>query len=135
MSKTTKVVVGIVINENDKSLLIAKRQHGKELAGFWEFPGGKVEKEEQPLEALKRELYEEIGIMLTEAMLFTTKQHQYNDKVIDLAFFIVSAFEGTPYAKEGQALKEVGFDELHDFPMLEANKEIIDLLCQRYKVS
>ena len=86
--------------------------------GLWEFPGGKIENNESVLDALKRELFEEIGIALTHASPLIRIQHDYDDKTVLLDVWQVDDFTGEPFGKEGQATCWIRQDELpmYDFP-------------------
>lgn len=77
-----KVVCGIIYN-NEK-ILLCRRKHNKELAGFWEFPGGKLELNENPEKALKRELQEELSMSVEILSYFTTVIYKYENFTIEL---------------------------------------------------
>ncbi|WP_202710949.1 (deoxy)nucleoside triphosphate pyrophosphohydrolase [Sporosalibacterium faouarense] len=78
-----EVVAGILINSKNE-VLIAKRKSGKHLEGFWEFPGGKMEKGEDPKESLRRELMEEMSIHVDVEDFLCESIYDYGDKVIKL---------------------------------------------------
>lgn len=80
--KTIKVVCGII--EKDGLIFIARRKEGKSLAGFWEFPGGKVEETETEPEALERELFEELGMKVEVHELVGQNRHDYAEIKINL---------------------------------------------------
>ena len=130
MKNTIQVAVGIVIDRNKRTVVVAKRKADQHLGGLWEFPGGKVEAGETPLQALKRELDEEIGITVNKARLFLQKQHDYSEKSVCLYFYLVSDFSGTPRGKENQMVKEVALEALAQLDMPKANDEIINQLTQ-----
>lgn len=121
------VVVGVVIAKN-QHILLAKRPEHKSLAGLWEFPGGKVEAGEQPYHALCRELDEEVGIQVQQAIPLIQLQHTYTDRVVDLDVWLVDSFEGDAFGREGQLIRWVLPNELDSYPVPDANKAIIDAL-------
>ena len=119
------VAVGVVINR-DRQVLIARRHAGQHQGGLWEFPGGKVGRGETVLDALRRELLEEVNVTARECARLLTIDHDYGDKQVCLDVWVVSVFSGEPEGREKQPVKWVGADELpaHDFPA--ANAAIID---------
>lgn len=120
------VAVGIIIDQNNK-ILIAERPSNKTKAGFWEFPGGKVEEGETVFDALKRELKEEMGICVDSAIpLIKVHYHQEIEVLLDT--WIVTAYTGNPYGAEDQIIKWVGVAELDDFIFPEGNAKIIEIL-------
>ncbi len=123
-----KILVSVGILQNDAQYLIALRQDGKELSGYWEFPGGKQEAGESPLDALTRELKEEINIIVEHATLFKEFSWVYNDKEIHLTFFHVHSYKGQPHANESQKIKWVYPEELRTYKFPEANRYAINLL-------
>lgn len=79
---TIRVVCGIIF-KNDK-ILLCRRKPGKSLAGYWEFPGGKIEAKESEQESLYRELQEELGMKVSVGQHFKTVKHQYELFTIEL---------------------------------------------------
>lgn len=137
MSHTSKpmvLVVACALVDADGRVLIAQRPEGKQLAGLWEFPGGKVETGETPEEAVVRELKEELGIETKVACLapLTFASHSYESFHLLMPLFVCRRFWGTPVAKEHQALKWVRPREMRDYAMPEADiplvAHLIDLL-------
>lgn len=128
MNTRTHVAVGVIFSPDKKQVLISKRKSHQHLAGLWEFPGGKVEKGEDIHSALKRELYEELGIRVEELKQLTTISYDYPDKDVLLDVWQVNGWSGEPESRENQELRWVNTDELtlYDFP--EANKHIIQTL-------
>jgi 8-oxo-dGTP diphosphatase len=117
-------VVAAVI-EHDGRVLIARRPEHVHQGGKWEFPGGKVEPVESPLEALGRELREELGIEVSAAQPLITIAHNYPDKHVLLDVWRVSAFEGKPYGVEGQEVRWVPHSELSAYEFPAANAAIV----------
>lgn len=101
------VAVGVVIRP-DGSLLLGQRPDGKPYAGWWELPGGKLEPGETVLQALSRELKEEIDIDVTAATPWITHVHAYSHATVRLFFCRVTEWTGEPRGLESQALQWVG---------------------------
>ncbi len=97
----TEVAVGILINTEGKFLLTT-RPHGKVYAGYWEFPGGKLEANETVIDALRRELSEEIGIVIQEAQLWCNTIMDYPHALVRLHFCKVTAWSGELHMREKQ---------------------------------
>jgi 8-oxo-dGTP diphosphatase len=117
-------VVGI-INRKHK-ILIAERPLDKPYSGYWEFPGGKIEKNETGKEALTRELYEELGIEVVSAAPWFLHTHTYPDKTVCLDIWLVTTFSGEPHSKENQTIRWVSPSEMRSLPMLEGNWPIVE---------
>jgi 8-oxo-dGTP diphosphatase len=102
--KHTEVAVGILIREDD-ALLLSTRPEGKPYAGYWEFPGGKIEAGETVEEALRRELHEELGITIAGAEVWKITEHDYPHALVRLHWCKVRAWEGEFEMREGQAMR------------------------------
>lgn len=124
--KWTPVVAGILLDGG--RFLAVQRPEGKPLAGFWEFPGGKIENGETPEQALIRELTEEIGVRPLEFALWKEKQKEYPEVRVKLHFYLVHAFSGHPLPLEGQKMEWVTPDTAISMPFLEADLEIVHAL-------
>jgi 8-oxo-dGTP diphosphatase len=124
------LVTACALVDADGRVLIAQRPEGKQLAGLWEFPGGKVEKGETPEECLIRELREELGIETQAACLapLTFASHSYDDFHLLMPLYVCRRFSGVPEAKEAQALKWVRPNRLRDYPMPPADAPLIPFL-------
>jgi len=103
MTTTVDVAVGILARP-DGCVLLACRPAGKPWPGWWELPGGKIEPGETVLQALKRELLEEIGIHVSRANTWITRVHRYPERDVRLNFCRVTDWQGAPYGREGQQL-------------------------------
>lgn len=104
MSKPVIDVAAGLITRPDGSLLLAQRPAGKPWAGWWELPGGKIEPGETVLEALVRELQEELGINTTQATPWVNYTHEYQQATVRLAFCRVTDWTGDPTGLEDQEL-------------------------------
>ncbi len=114
-----------VICNDQGQVLIAKRPLGKHQGGLWEFPGGKVEADEAVLDALKRELHEELGIEVEQARPLIRVHHHYSDKSVLLDVWRVDGFRGEPHGREGQPIEWCAVDALSAREFPEANRPII----------
>jgi len=101
--KHTEVAVGILIREDD-ALLLSTRPEGKPYAGYWEFPGGKLEAGETVEQALRRELHEELGITIAGASVWKVTEHDYPHALVRLHWCKVHAWTGEFEMREGQAM-------------------------------
>jgi 8-oxo-dGTP diphosphatase len=120
-------VAAAIIIQNEK-VLIAKRPEGKHKAGYWEFPGGKVEANETAEQALLREIHEELDIEIATCEFFKSIQFDYPEKKVRLEFFKVSKFKGTPKGMEGQLIEWVEINKLNNYQFPEANLDIVEKL-------
>lgn len=124
-----EVAVGVLLSEDSK-VLTSWRQAHQHQGGLWEFPGGKREPEETMLQALKREIHEEIGVEVLEAEPFVRIDHDYGDKQVSLDVWMVSQFNGEPSGREGQELRWQVVKELQPEQFPAANVAIITALQQ-----
>lgn len=137
---STKNIVHVavaVIKNGEGQYFIAKRPQESHQGGLWEFPGGKVENNETVFDALKRELFEEIGITLLEATPLIQINHDYGDKSVYLDVFKIDDFSEEAFAKEGQKIRWIEKSDfsLYEFPI--ANIPIINAiqLPEKYMVT
>lgn len=114
-----------IVRQADGRVLLAERPSGKPWAGYWEFPGGKIEAGETPLAALVRELHEELGIDVDAATPWITFVYAYPEKSVRLHFFRVNRWHGTPHGREGQRLVWEKPEALTVSPLLPANEIIL----------
>ena len=121
-------VAAAVIERDDGSFLLAQRPRGKAYSGFWEFPGGKVESGEPVVEALKRELHEELGIDLVHVYPWITRVYSYPHATVRLHFHRVLKWLGEPHPREKQNLAWQTCGALSVAPMLPANAPVLKAL-------
>ncbi|AEH86128.1 NTP pyrophosphohydrolase [Mesorhizobium sp. LNHC221B00] len=128
--KRLLLVAACALVDADGRVLLAQRPPGKQLAGLWEFPGGKVEPGETPEQCLIRELQEEIGIETEIPCLapLTFASHSYDDFHLLMPLFICRRFRGIAQPREGQALKWVRPKQMRDYPMPPADAPLIPFL-------
>jgi 8-oxo-dGTP diphosphatase len=121
------LVVACALVDADNRVLIAQRPEGKQLAGLWEFPGGKLDPGERPEDALIRELAEELGITVRAACLapLTFASHAYDDFHLLMPLYVCRRWEGTATGREGQKLAWVRPAKLRDYPMPPADLPLI----------
>lgn len=103
--KHTEVAVGILIRRADDALLLSTRPPGKPYAGYWEFPGGKLEAGETVGEALRRELHEELGITIAGAEVWKVTEHDYPHALVRLHWCKVRDWRGEFEMREGQSMR------------------------------
>jgi 8-oxo-dGTP diphosphatase len=121
-------VVAAVLRDAGGRVLIAQRPRGKHMAGYWEFPGGKIGPGESSQQALTRELAEELGVSLRRCHPLLQLRHDYADRVVELDVFVVDDYGGEPCGLEAQALKWVAAAELAGQALLPADRPIIEAL-------
>ncbi len=130
-------VVAAAITDPRGRILLARRTARREFAGLWEFPGGKVEPGETAEAALRRELQEELGIVVEVGPALIAVPHAYPDKRLCLDLRHVTQWQGMPRGREGQALAWVAPDKLHAYAMPPADRPVVAALQQpdRYLVT
>ena len=128
MSQPITEVAAAVLTQPDGRVLLAQRPPGKPYAGYWEFPGGKVEPGETLAAALARELHEELGIVVTRACRWITRVFEYPHATVRLNFFRVFDWQGTPHPREGQLFSWQLPDAVEVTPLLPANFPIVKAL-------
>lgn len=128
------LVVAVALVDRDNRILVAQRPEGKQLAGYWEFPGGKVDAGERPEISLIRELNEELGITVSEDCLapLTFASHAYEDFHLLMPLYICRKWQGMVQGRENQQLKWVRARDLRDYKLPPADipliSPLIDLL-------
>jgi 8-oxo-dGTP diphosphatase len=124
------LVAACALIDTDNRVLIAQRPEGRDMAGMWEFPGGKVEPNETPETALIRELEEELGIVVKPPCLapFTFASHAYPKFHLLMPLYVCRRWEGEVTPREGQRITWVRANRLSDFPMPPADLPLITML-------
>ena len=127
MSIKLVLVAACALIDTDGRVLLSERPAGKQLAGLWEFPGGKIEAGERPEETLIRELKEELGIVVREPCLapLTFASHAYPDFHLLMPLYVCRRWEGIPAPQEGQKLAWVRPNKLRDYKMPPADEPLI----------
>ncbi|MCH9826904.1 MAG: Nudix family hydrolase [Gammaproteobacteria bacterium] len=125
--KIVRIAVGVLRRRNGE-VLIAQRPDGKEAAGWWEFPGGKIEAAESVEQALHRELHEELGVRVQSARRLIVLRHDYPHKTVELDTWLVDNWLGEPQPLEQQALAWSAPDRLGDYRLLPADGPILSAL-------
>jgi 8-oxo-dGTP diphosphatase len=123
------VVVAAVI-ERDDAFLLTLRPDGTHLSGHWEFPGGKVHHSETHVEALRREIFEELDAVAEVGELVHTVTHSYPEKTVEL-FFYRCDLQGEAKPMLGQEMRWVDRTELAALPFPEADRDLIAQLIGR----
>jgi 8-oxo-dGTP diphosphatase len=124
MSAPVDVAVAVLIRSGG-AVLLAQRPASKVYSGYWEFPGGKVEPGEPVVEALKREIREELGIEIERAYPSITRVYTYPHATVRLHFYRVHAWRGEPRALEHQAIAWQRPDAIDIVPLLPANGPVL----------
>jgi 8-oxo-dGTP diphosphatase len=125
---TAHRVVAAAVVDREGRVLIAQRPPGKWQAGRWEFPGGKLEAGEDEQQALRRELEEELGIHVRAATRVLEVAHNYPDRSVVIALWLVLRYDGTPTGLDGQALRWVEPGALTGLDLLEADLPMLPAL-------
>ena len=133
-NKILRVIAGIL--KKDDKILITRRKRGEALAGKWELPGVKVEKNESPEECLHRELFEEFNIEVDIGPFFFKNIHDYDDFSINLLAYIVLSFKGEMKLHSHDKIAWIHPLEFKNYEIAEADKPILRHLikCSRESV-
>lgn len=122
-------VVVLVLENSQGDVLLTQRQKHQHLAGYWEFPGGKIEPNESAIEALSRECLEELDYLIKSPQHILTINHSYPD--IDVSLLVFHDIADNPQVKpvECQPLQWVRKPALLNHRLPEANQAIVEYLC------
>jgi 8-oxo-dGTP diphosphatase len=121
------VVVGLFFNKQGQ-ILAGKRQKHQIYADFWEFPGGKVEDNEELISALKREMAEELDVEVLKAKCILCVPFEYPDRMVHLHVFLIEKYSNTAKGNEGQIIEWLNVNEITTRKSLEANIPIINAI-------
>jgi 8-oxo-dGTP diphosphatase len=125
--RRVEVAAAVIVN-SEGQFLLAQRPPGKVYAGYWEFPGGKVEPGETAAAAMARELHEELGIDVSTAYPWLTRDYDYEHAAVRLRFFRVTAWRGEPHGREQQHFAWQSITDITVAPLLPANGPILRAL-------
>ena len=116
--------------KTDNTILLSIRKEGKQLAGYYEFPGGKTEDGETPSDALCREIYEELDITIQRRDLYPIifTDFKFEEKIYTLLMYYCDQYEGKPHGKEGQIIEWAPTKNLENYNMPFANAKLIPAL-------
>lgn len=128
MSEPLLRVAAAIIERPDGHVLLAQRPAGKAYAGYWEFPGGKLEPGETPRDALDRELAEELGITVRRATPWLVQRYKYPHAHVELHFFRVLDWTGEPFGHDSQAFEWQMPGRFDVAPLLPANTVVLRAL-------
>ena len=124
------LVAAAALIDSESRILLAKRPEGKSMAGLWEFPGGKVHKDETPEAALVRELKEELGVTTSTGCLWplTFASYGYPEFHLLMPLYACRVWQNEPQGKEGQTLVWAQKELLKDYPMPPADVALVQAL-------
>src|SRR5690625_4788049 len=128
MTKKTIRVVGAVIEDDDENILCAQRPEGKNLALKWEFPGGKIEKDETPADALKRELVEEMALTISIGQKITSTTYEYDFGIVELTTYYSKILAGEIQLLEHVQMKWVKPEEIEKLDWAPADIPAIEII-------
>ncbi len=117
-----------ILRDSSGRVLITERLCDGPFDGLWEFPGGKIADGETSIQALIRELAEELGIAVAMSQPFMELHHEYPDRIVDIEFFVVTSWSGTPAGLEGQGLRWVLPSDLDPDILLPADIPVMKAL-------
>ncbi len=123
----TRVAAAVILRGNG-DVLLAQRPTGRAYAGYWEFPGGKLEQGETPRHALDRELREELGLDISHAAPWLVQRYDYPHADVEIHFFRVFAWRGEPVGHDGQAFAWQTPGAIDVAPLLPANTGVLAAL-------
>ncbi|GAB4368634.1 MAG: 8-oxo-dGTP diphosphatase MutT [Acidobacteriota bacterium] len=130
MTSLPLIRVAAAVIERRGRFLLARRPAGGHMAGYWEFPGGKLEDGETPESALVRELREELGVAVAPPRPFAVLRHDYPDRRVELHFLRTSIVDGQPRPLE---VAEIGWFEparMPELPILPADLPLVERLAR-----
>lgn len=119
-----------MLHDGAGRVLVTERPPGKAMAGYWEFPGGKLQAGESEVECVVRELREELGIEVLAQHSLMALVHAYPERRVQLGIHTIDRYRGTPHGVEGQQLRWLRPDELAALQLLPADAPIVTILCR-----
>ncbi|MFQ3229040.1 8-oxo-dGTP diphosphatase MutT [Reinekea sp.] len=118
--------VSAAILVSDQKIFAARRAPGRHLAGYWEFPGGKIEESESPEQCLKRELAEELAISATIGPFLMKTKHRYATKIVELHAYWVTDYSGNIQLKDHDELTWLAVNDLNSVQWAPADEPIVE---------
>ena len=121
------IVASVALVNSDNQILIAQRPKEKHLSGLWEFPGGKVEKNESPENTLIRELKEELNVNINQKCVapLTFSEFDYKEFNLLLLLYVCRRWDGDPESMENNPIKWVKSNKLREYKMPPADESLI----------
>ena len=121
------IVASVALINSDNQILIAQRPKEKHLSGLWEFPGGKVKKNESPESTLIRELKEELNININQKCVapLTFSEFDYKEFNLLLLLYVCRRWDGDPESMENNPIKWVKSNKLREYKMPPADDSFI----------
>ncbi|TAG71505.1 MAG: (deoxy)nucleoside triphosphate pyrophosphohydrolase [Burkholderiales bacterium] len=119
LTRVAVVIIERIVNDRYE-VLFAQRPAGKAYAGYWEFPGGKIEANESLQDASIREIEEELGIQIASVHPLTTERFSYPHAHVELCFVTTRDWQGEPQSREGQAFSWQDPTDIQLQPLLPA---------------
>ena len=121
------IVASVALINSDNQILIAQRPKEKHLSGLWEFPGGKVEKNESPENTLIRELKEELNVNINQKCVapLTFSEFDYKEFKLLLLLYVCRRWDGDPESMENNPIKWVKSNKLREYKMPPADDSLI----------
>ena len=121
------IVASVALINSDNQILIAQRPKEKHLSGLWEFPGGKVEKNESPENTLIRELKEELNVSINQKCVapLTFSEFDYKEFNLLLLLYVCRRWDGDPESMENNPIKWVKSNKLREYKMPPADDSLI----------
>lgn len=126
MKPIVKVVCGII--SKDDKIFIARRKPEKDLGGYWEFPGGKLENDEDPISALQRELLEELGMEVGNIQYLDKKEHEYDTFIIELFAYSCDFINATFLMTDHDQFLFAEKNKLNNFKLSPADEALVNIL-------
>lgn len=130
MKRSIRVVAAAICNSQDQ-ILIACRNDQQAYAGQWEFPGGKIEPNEAPFDALKREIHEELGFTITHGDSLGSHLHSYPSVDVHLEVFFVRANPVHLTLVDHSEVRWLSIDQLRTWPLVPADLPFVDKIAKR----
>jgi 8-oxo-dGTP diphosphatase len=128
--KKIQVVAALIFKDN--KFLIAKRAKVMSSGGLWEFPGGKVEVDEDPKQALKREIIEELNCEICIGNFVGESQVEVENTIIQMSLFAAEIEKGEPVIVEHEEIRWIGIEQLYDFSWAPADIPLLDKVYRYY---